>query len=688
MSTALAIAPAPVLYPDPNDLFWQSLPAGERDRVRLWLTHLDNVRRAPRGKINQAARAAAGALAASVASVLNKLTAWKREGWIALVDKRKLDCKPEPTGTADPAFQAHLKTLLEDNQRCSRAALRQLFRDWRDRKPIPGYDGHPGWPALPKGWSLRNLYRVAPDKVSLKLVRDGVTSVAAELPQIFTTRVGLYPGSHFVFDDLWHDVNVRWGNTVTRVLQLAVQDVFSACLFDHGTKPRVPKEAMPGRVSHEGIKEANMRFFLAGILYNHGFSPRGTILMAEHGTAAISERCEQIIHEATKGLVTVRRSTMTGEEQALLQGWTGRCGGNPRFKASLESLHNLIHNELAALPGPTGHDRDEPETTFGIVSYQKWLLKESAKLPERLLNALRHPLLDYSTEFVPLLRETYDRIINARTDHKLEGWEACGHVTTDYRLSPASAEWISGDHYLALPDATRSMLSTLVQSDPATWSRRRYLSPAEVWARRDLQPIGMHTVCDIIGPDLAREVKVTGSYIEIGACEINPEPLIYEARVYTLDNRVVELHTGQKVMAFVNPFFPARLVICDAALRCIGVACLYKRIARSDFDDSAFGHKKARVAARLQDIRHRRADEETSIVLARDHNSRLIKGEPVLPEDVADARADAAHRGQSTRRSNASDTDDSHWDPEPVAAAPSSWADACAPDTGDDDDDF
>jgi hypothetical protein len=429
-----------------------------------------------------------------------------------------------------------------------------------------------------------------------------------------------------------------------------------------------------------------MRFFLAGVLYNHGFSPRGTILMAEHGTAAISERCEKILFDATKGLVTVRRSPMTGEEQALLQGWTGRSGGNPRFKASLESLHNLIHNELAYLPGPTGHDRDEPETTFGIVTYQKWLLKQSSKLPDRLRNALRHPLLDYTTEFVPLLRETYDRIINARADHKLEGWEACGHVTTDYRLSPLSDDWITGDNYLALPDATRSMLSTLVQSDPATWSRRRYLSPAEVWARRELQPIGMHTVCDIIGPDLAREAKVTGSYIEIGACEINPEPLIYEARVYTLDNRAVELRSGEKVMAFVNPFFPARLVICDAAFRCIGVACLVQRISRADFTESAFGQKKARVAARLQEVRTRRADEETAIVLAKDHNSRLINGEPVLPEDQAQARSDAAHRAASTRRSNASDTDDSHWDPEPVAASPSSWADACAPDTGDDDD--
>jgi hypothetical protein len=40
----------------------------------------------------------------------------------------------------------------------------------------------------------------------------------------------------------------------------------------------------------DSLKEKYARVLVANLLFNEGFSPRGTNFLAEHGTAAVSER--------------------------------------------------------------------------------------------------------------------------------------------------------------------------------------------------------------------------------------------------------------------------------------------------------------------------------------------------------------------------------------------------------------
>jgi hypothetical protein len=345
----------------------------------------------------------------------------------------------------------------------------------------------------------------------------------------------------------------------------------------------------------EGLKSADMRFLLAYVLGSVGYSPRGTTLIVEHGTAAIAKDLEALIADATGGLVTVERSGMAGAAAAAHQ-YAGRAKGNFRFKAALESLGNLIHNEMAALPGQTGKDRDHrPEQLHGLLKYNDALLAAMSQLPAERIDMLQWPILTIQ-QFMVIASEIYARI-NARTVHKLEGWDL--NYVPDHR----------------------------------TGGMRR-MAPVEVWnrGRRDLVTLPPEITAMIIGFDATQERTVRRGMIELTDAEVSGDLLRFEAHT---------LKEGEKYRAVLNPYKPEALYTFDAKGRFVA-AC--PRIWSVDRGDVAAVQRMCGTVAKIEadalaPLRARHNQQARAKAAMHQHNAAVVSGAPVTVEEQARARA-------------------------------------------------
>lgn len=541
----------------------------------------------------------------------------------------------------NPEFIAYAKRLAESYQRKSLPAWRSFAKAWRRGETIPGLDNSLPRHELPPGTGQDNFYRIVRDAFALAATRRGLGfAIAKHGPKIFTTRANLWYGSHLMLDDLWHDNFVVFGRQIVRVLELDALDVFSGHLEDFGCKPRFKRDDG----TFDNLKEKYARLLVAKIYFQRGYSPRGSTNIVEHGTAALSERVRKLLFDYSGGLITTRDSGITGEEQAIV-GWRGQGKGNPRFKAALESLRNLKHNELAMLPAQTGKDRDHrPEQTHGeLVQASEELMAMAAvalRNPQRA-SAMKLKLLDYHAHFLPLLLDVY-REINARTWHDLEGWHAAGNVVIEYRTTPSAEKWLTDGEFSELPAVSQQLLLAAAESDKR-FIRQRKLSPAEVRERdsRDMVRLPAFAVCDLLGEDFARELKVVGSYFnEFSDHELSPEPLRFESVITTAEGREERL-ADDTYMVFVNPFDLEQLFVCDARLRCLGIAPRVKRIDRHD-DEAlrrAFGQREHRIAELKKPLIARHAQSVREEMKRLEHNAAVLdETEPFTAEERASAR--------------------------------------------------
>ncbi|MBI4024820.1 MAG: hypothetical protein HY360_07540 [Verrucomicrobia bacterium] len=526
----------------------------------------------------------------SFARIRTRFYAWKKSNydWRMLINRARA---PEKARSLPAEFIEFWKSLCENNQRVSAAPWRELCRMWERREPIPGYEGHPNWPRLPRGWSQGNLYRHLPRKFELMVSRVGRSAAAAERPLVYTTRRNLWVGSHYLFDDIWHDHFVNCFDTrrAGRPLEFHALDLYSACKFAWGM--RVRAETADGKMEH--LKESEMRFLLAYVLGSFGYSPRGTILVVEHGTAAIREDLEQLLQTASGGLITVARSGMDGAAAHAGQ-YAGRAKGNFRFKAAIESIGNLIHNEMGALPGQTGRNRDtRPEELHGLLKHNDALLCALAQLPRERAALLQLPLLEFR-QFLRIADEIYARI-NARTPHSLEGWD---------------------DHFITCP---------------RTMTIRRK-SPSEVWepGKCDLIPLRPEAIALLLGPDLAIERKTRKGMFEFHESELSADPLRFEAH---------QLIEGEKYRTVLNPFQPDALWVFDARGRFVAQCPRLHAVCKSDVEaiHRACGHAAKIEAELLAPVRARHIHEARTKLDRHHNNASVLRGDPVTPQEKARA---------------------------------------------------
>lgn len=673
--------------PDYSSPIWESLDGTTRHQVREML---DLFRTAPDSGVTKWMKDVASTLGVSYSCVRTKFYALKNSNgdWTVLADgRRESNLRAANARARQPHFVAELVKIVEQHQRKNAPAFRALRNRWRARKKaIPGYEDWEGYPEIPEGWTNRNLSRIVADatnKARLASIRVGTSSKTNPfLSTVLTTRVGLHPGAVIQIDDVWHDNIVTYGKSrrPVRVLELGALDLFSASRFHFGAIPRLRNAADTG---FETIGGKHMRLFLAGMLHGSGDSPEGTSFMSEHATAKISEDIARTLYDATGGMVRVDYQPIEGKQAALSGYWSGTEGGNFRAKACIESTHNLMHNDLSALPMQTGSPSSGlkgPVTTERIMKYMHSILRDIAKIAPDRIDLLKLPTWDFHSQFIPFLFDYYNHGLNARTDHQLEGWERLGHVINEYTALPGSGQYMSERQYLALPEASRSIISTNAQADPQSWSRRRNLSPKEIWSTRpDFLSVPPTVLCDILGQDLAREVSSRRGFIEFSDQEIAPDPLIYKARYCKGPNSGREIQHGEKVKMFVMPFDDATAIVIDAKERYLGEVPLYKRVQPLDtnafgsdapFEErpdmrtpefrTAAGEKHSRNADTLEPSRILHADAVREARDLRAHNKRVLSGAAVTPEEIDQAKSAAADKSVTTRRINtweASDED-------------------------------
>jgi hypothetical protein len=445
------------------------LPLKVQSEVRTWVDELEGIER----PLQRSLATLAQRLGVSKQTARRKYDALRKRGWRGLINRAKLSTTTK-THLA-PEFLEWWKSLCLANQRKCLPAYRKFVEMFASGAPIPGIGPEvTRCCVLPRGYSYDNLMRYAPTPFEIKAARIGRSAAAEFRPKVTTTRVGLQVGQRYVFDDLWHDFEVvsMGSNQRCRLLQLHAHDLASACQFARGLKPRLRDEASGKSVQ---LHQGEMLFLLAYVLSEFGYHPDGCVLMVEHGTAAISEALEKLLLELSGGKIIVDRSGIEGVS-AFAGQYPGRGKGNFRFKASLESVHNLIHNEtadLAMVPGQTGANSrlNAPEELHGRQQHADVLLNALAALPKHIVSQLRLPFLEV-TQAKWLVNEICEKI-NQRTEHDLEGWVECGNISTDMLVPGAGI--IPPNYYVSLSPERRAIIDAVAVPNP------RKLSPREVF---------------------------------------------------------------------------------------------------------------------------------------------------------------------------------------------------------------
>ena len=571
---------------------------------------------------------------------------WQKSGcsWRVLVDAWDLEGERETK--LPPAFLEYWRSLCQRNQRQKCKTMhRRLIAQWQRwiagdaKSAIPGYAEPPAADpntGIPKGWAYRNLMNHKPTKFEQVAASVGRSAAADFRPKVFTTRVGLKVGQYFVFDDLWHDnkVNVIGQRGARRPLEFHALDLFSGCKFAWGMKP-VLEDEVTGKM--ERLRESEMLFLVAHVLSAFGYRDDGTVFLVEHGTATLREDLEQKLFDLTQGKVRVERSGIEGAA-AFAGMYVGRGKGNFRFKAALESLGNLIHNELAdvlEVPGQTGSNSrlNPPEELYGRERHNDQLLRAMAALPPERAALLRLPFLEFN-QFRLIAEEIYRRI-NARTDHELEGWVEAGLVAQEFRLA-ADQPWLPMERYLALPPANRNAIDVLLASD-ATLTRPRKLSPGEVFARDRGGMIQLpgHAVALLLATETPKEIRVLDDrLIEFTDSEIAPSELRFLAR---FEGATEMLQPGEKFAARVNPFDLSKLYLFDAKGGYLGACPAWEKVCKTD---TAALHRQfgrvakiesellAPVAARGAALTRKRIEDAQ-------WNAKVLGGKPVTTEEKA-----------------------------------------------------
>jgi hypothetical protein len=623
--------------PTSDSVAFAKLPEEVRREVRLWLRYLAPVVNCGRGKRVESLHAAATRAGVSYEAARGKFYAYDRNGWRALVNKSK--AKEKEAGLPAEIIETY-RTYCERNQRKNKPAWKALIREWR-----AGHLSHLPWPAinpetdLPTGCSYENLNRFAPSNFELAAARHGRSAAANYRPMVFRTRKELQVGQFYLFDDIWHDhkVHVEGQRQARRPLEFHCLDLFSGCKFAWGIKAQM-ENIETGRIEH--LKEREMRFLTAGILggmtsigLQGGYHPAGCTLIVEHGTAAIPEELESLIYDLTGGAVKTDRSGIEGKA-AFAGQYAGRGKGNFRFKASLESLGNPIHNEMAYLAGQMGSNArlNGPEEIAGREKAHDALAKALLALPAEQASLLRFPFLEL-TVFRQIAAAIYQRL-NTREDHELEGWIEAGLVAHEFRLS-TDQPWLGCDRLLALPADQQMAIGALVGAGNYL-SRVRNLQPLEVYGRglKTLARLAPHQVALLLGRDLGVERRASRGMIEFEDQETGPGIYRFLAR---LDGQ--QLPDGERYLTVFNPMDDQHLHLFDAKGRWLGQCDRWNSISHADTE--ALQRQCGRVAKieaeLLYPVARRGAELTRRRIEDSRHNAAVLAGVPVTKSQKARA---------------------------------------------------
>lgn len=645
-----------------TDPLWPRLGDEARRLVLTWEAVAQRLESAPeKGRELQRLRVDfAGVLQGlSRGTIYRKVAALRAEGAAGVLGKAALRKLGVRDGSTLPkAFITHWRKRCAAHQRMKALSVwHDLMAELIGGAIIPGYDGdwraiwlleHPGClvparcpyaadhrrNAHPRGWSYRNLKALAPEVDVWKAATQGVAAARAYLPSLPHTRVGLGPMEVITMDDVWHDVEVLFLNgrempTHERPVEVGVLDVLTGC--------HVAWQVWPVRRRADGSREmvdaSVQRFIQAQLFCGIGIHPHGLTELLEHGTAGLAEAEVQRINAILARYITppegrqwltVCRSSTTG--QPIAKGlFCERACGNPRHKAMIESSWNLLHNALAALPAQVGKDRDHaPADQEGLRREDKALLQmvnDVAKANPAALDILRQAEFHAVSfhQFKEALRLVKERI-NRRTDHALEGWEACGFVRHVANL-PGGAEL----DLEAVPNDRREATAALIKTLRAPVTLRK-MSPLEAFsaasAATTLVRFPLAAAMEILGADLAQELAVSPRGTLAVRDRFSQEHLTYLALATDEAGNRKELTRGARLRVWANPFNPAAILVADLEGHPLGACPLLEatRFGNPDHDQANLGlwqqanaEQKKRLEPLLQPKREQAAQTRQNL---------------------------------------------------------------------------
>lgn len=569
-------------------------------------------------------------------SLERKFYAWLKAGrsQLAVVDRRRVLGKNTGKGVHNPKFKAEWVRMAADCQRSVKTAYRELCRRWFAGEVIPGYEQAWDRRALPEGWSYRNLCSILPTKAELDIYRRGMQQAHALLPGVRTTRAGSYPCEFVFFDDVWVDRLSRFGREINRCMQLGALDFYTGRRLTCGTKFRHRR----ADGTHVYFNADDMLMQVAALLHDVGYNPqRGTTLVVENGTAAISPEVEGMLQALTGGAVRVHRAALKGMQQ-LMRGYAGRGKGNPRDKAHLESWHNLFHNRLCHGNGWAGKDRTPPETVHGIVQAEKQHIRNLLDLPpDRAALSAGH-LPTFAELCEEIARVTVE--INRREDHELEGWRECGFERLEYTLDARSGSWGPVEGL----DQGQLMF---VQGLPRENFRTRRMSPEEAWEVAVSRPgNGLVRFTDEQCAQLMLLAKEGGAFRH--KVTARKGVFVWRDRTGWLD--YAELHyetTYRDCMGYdrpapfkdelegvLNPFAPDSLFLFDARGVLLGTCRQVQAVRRGDVEalHTQMGRAAQRQAQQLEYLQEVLSPFEQEALARKEWNRRVADYKPATGE--------------------------------------------------------
>jgi hypothetical protein len=624
-----------LVHPDTD--FLASLPDESRTELRRWQRAFESIE----PPVTRALARLAREMGVSGPTVKRRWQAFKRGDWLNLFDKRNSPAHWKKRRSSLPGeFVEYWMSIQQEYQRdtTGRAAHDELMRRWRRGVSIPGYAAHPEadpMTGVPAGWDYRNLmrreYRL--NVYEAKATRVGRNAATIFLPKVLSTRVGVQCGQIIMFDDQEYDQLVNFigvNRKLTRPTGFNALDLLSGCDILQGYKPTI---LHPDGL-REKLRQIDFEWFFLNYLTTVGWrEDTGTLCIGERGTTKAGKVFMARVEEATKG--KVRWDSGGLHNQPAIAGlFEGQPRGNPRFKAARESLFRLCREEMAALPGATGKDREHaPEGNYGLEIANRKLLAEAERMEPEQAQRIRFPVMEWN-EFVRVADLKWQQI-NRRIVHHLEGWKELGFIAHEWRPSLQDA-WQPSTSYLTLAAQQRAVVEALISSTPGL-CRTRLLSPWEVWnaGRCQLKRLTGAAVPVLLGIEAARPARVTKDcHFIIEDQEIEPDEMWFLAQA---NGRM--LPRLEEFLVYLNPFNPTVLEVCDRKGAWLGSAPRWQRDCRADAEAlrRRYGAVRSIEAAELSKVQVRAAPMTEQRIADLRHNKLVRSGAPITPEEKARA---------------------------------------------------
>jgi hypothetical protein len=416
-----------------------ALPADEQDRITKLLGIVGRL--AEYKSVKRWADAMVIVTGFSSQHLRRQADRFNRLGWRGLANGAKFPALiGSPAAAAPvryaPEFIEYWLRLAGQHQRNTAAAYRAFAASFRHGTAIPGVGTwRDVWTAikpefaqlhrcpaqLPAAFARRAMMKLLTTrKAELALMRQGTAAAREILPQVHGTREGARPLEYVFFDDMWFDFKVVYPGLREAVRPLAFTsiDLASAIMPVYGWRPEIPR----ADGSRERLSKRDVKWLIGLLLERYGWPTDYPMhLCVENGTATIDRADAEMLYTLSGGMIRV---CYAGIDGSLVLGHNERGVGNFKFKALLESTHNLIHNEMQALPGQVGRNPDNSPSTLAAKEREARLLINLATLlPPQVAAELlaKTPFISW-TDFERGAAAMIQRIEN-RTEHNCEAFD-------------------------------------------------------------------------------------------------------------------------------------------------------------------------------------------------------------------------------------------------------------------------